>query len=289
MFDNTDIRGEIVSLDTSFQQAHKDQHFPNSLTPLFGQFIAAAALLSEVLKFEGVLTLQARGEGDVDLIMAEVTDSGSLRGIIHMSEETPESPVELPDFTQLSLPEILVNGLLTITIDPVQGKRYQGIILVEAATLADCLMHYFDQSEQIPTYVKLYSDHLFCGGLFLQSLPAQLIKDSEKREELWHTCCHLAATLKPEELFTLDNKVVLLRLFHEMQCRTFEPKTVKFECSCSRNRSANAIRSLGFQEAQKVLQERDIINVDCQLCGTSYAYGESDIVEIFHTEDKPLH
>ncbi|WP_086929602.1 Hsp33 family molecular chaperone HslO [Agarilytica rhodophyticola] len=286
LFDDTDIRGEIVAIEDTFQAAYQHQTFPKALTPIFGDFLAGAALLAEVLKFEGTLTLQARGQGNVALIMAETNHEGHLRGILRLQPDADSSAMSFDD---ISLPQLLGNGVLTITIEPNKGKRYQGIIAITNNTLAECLQDYFSNSEQLPTQIQLYSDAGRCGGLFLQCLPKQLVTDEEKREDLWQTAKQLAMTLSAKELFELENEQVLLRLFHEMQCRVFDAKPIVFRCSCSKERSGNALKSIGYDDAQALLQERDIISIDCEFCGKVYHFGEKDLDEIFERKNNLLH
>ena len=277
IFDHSDIRGEVTTLESSFQEAYAHQSFPESLRPLFGEFLAGASLLSEILKFEGILTLQAKGDGDVALIMAETDHEGHIRGIIRMAETAAEGI----DYSSKTLPDLLGKGNLVITIDPKKGERYQGIIALDGDTLSDCLSHYFDHSEQLPTFVSLHADDKNAAGLFLQCLPAQEVKDASEREDQWNTAKQLAATCSTEELFTVEHSVLLYRLFHEMNCRIFEPKSIAFRCSCSFERSSQALSSIGKDEAYQLLQERDLINIDCQFCGKSYSFGEKELGEIF--------
>ena len=278
LFDKTDIRGEILTLDNELLDAVEHQSFPVPLMPLFGEFLAAAALLSEVLKFEGTLTLQARGNADVSIIMAEANHQGDLRGIVRPH---PDRDIPAQEFEGRNLKSLVGDGVLTITIDPTKGQRYQGIIPIEHPSLAECLDEYFEQSEQLPTNIQLYSNQHACGGLFLQALPAQEVIDPDRRDDIWTTCCHLARTLKKEEMFSLSNSEILTRLFHEMQCRVFPPKRLQFHCSCTRERSANALQSLGIEDAHALLQERDVIQIDCQFCGKSYAFSAPDLPKIF--------
>lgn len=279
LFDDTDIRGEIVALEKTYQEAYAHQQFPKSLRPLFGEFLSGAALLSEVLKFKGTLTLQARGDGDVSIVMAEVTDEGFIRGIVrtHPERDLPEDF----DATGKRLPELLGNAILTITIDPLKGQRHQGIVPLAGDNLSDCLGDYFRQSEQLPTHINLFSEEKVCGGLFLQCLPAQLVKDAQQREDQWETVTQLAATASAEELFELDNEALLTRLFHEMTCRVFPPKRIHFRCTCDRDRSANALQSLGYEDAKALLEEQTVIIIDCQFCGKVYRFDGSDLGKIF--------
>ncbi len=180
--------------------------------------------------------------------------------------------------------------MLTITIDPDKGKRYQGIVPISDSTLAGCLESYFKQSEQLPTQIQLFANATHCGGLFLQCLPAQIVTDEEERQTHWEMCIQLANTVTTEELFSLETEVLLTRLFHELQCRAFPSKTIRFNCSCDRERSASALQSLGFEDAQALIRERDIIKIDCQFCGKIYTFSENALSEIFPADSgKPLH
>jgi len=291
LFENTDIRGQVVTLEQSYQQVLSQQNLPRCLQPLLGEFIAAVALLSETLKFEGILTLQIRGNGSVPLIMAEATDKGHVRGLMRVNQNLQTSDA-LPDealFDTSTLCALVGNGVLTMTVDPAQGNRYQGIVPLEGDTLADCLAHYFEQSEQIPTRLWLFTGEHRCGGLMLQSLPPQNIKDPEQRQELWQTTSQLAQTLRQDELFELDHQTVLYRLFNEMECRLFPARDITFHCSCTRARSENAIQSLGYKEACELLQEQEKIAIDCQFCGRHYSFDSKDIETLFGDQPGVVH
>ena len=284
IFDNTDVRGELVSLEKSFQEAFSHQQCPLELKPIFGQFIAAVALLSETLKFDGIMTLQARGSGPVSLIMAEANSRGELRGFIRTSEHN-EAPI-MKDDKLLSLPDIIGEGVLAITVDPEKGERYQGIIPLDAQSLELCLSHYFEQSEQLPTSIQLFADDHHCGGLLLQCLPAQLIKDTEVRDQTWLTIKHLGSTISAKELYELEHSELLYRLFNEYDCRLFEEKNMTFSCSCNMERSANAVASMGREEAFSLLLERGGITTDCQFCGKRYSFHKKELIEIFGADEQ---
>ncbi|SMF61097.1 molecular chaperone Hsp33 [Alteromonadaceae bacterium Bs31] len=288
LFEKTDIRGQIVSLEKSFQQVLLQQNLPRVLLPILGEFIAAVSLLSETLKFEGTLTLQVRGDGQVPLVVAEATNEGNVRGILKIHHDLLSGDGMPADdlFDASHLKSLVGQGVLTLTIDPAKGERYQGIVPLDGNTLADCLSHYFQQSEQLPTKLWLFADEHHAAGLMLQSLPPQLIKDEEQRQELWSTAVQLAATVRQEELFELEHDTLLYRLFHELQCRIFPARDIQFKCSCTRARSENAIASLGREEAFTLLKEEGKIAIDCQFCGKHYAFKSADLQRLFGDEGK---
>jgi bifunctional UDP-N-acetylglucosamine pyrophosphorylase/glucosamine-1-phosphate N-acetyltransferase len=113
-----DVRGEIVRLHKSFAVAVQGKHYPDPVAMLLGQFLAASALLSTTIKFDGRLVLQVRSQGEVALMMAECTSDGELRGIARYAE-TPAGH---------EFRELLRDGTLVITIDTRKGEPYQGIV-----------------------------------------------------------------------------------------------------------------------------------------------------------------
>ena len=275
LFDDTDVRGELVSLRDSYAQVLAKHPYPQPVAELLGEMLAAAALLVGTLKFDGMLVLQARSSGPVPLLMVECTSARELRGIARYEAEQ----VEASDGLQQLMPD----GLLTLTVDPSQGQRYQGIVTLAGATLAECLTDYFASSEQLPTRFWLNADGRHARGLLLQQLPAERIKDAEAREESWQHLTVLAQTLTAEEQLALDNPTLLHRLYHEEAVRLFEPRTLQFRCSCSRERSARALVSLGEPDAQRLLAERgEEIVIDCQFCSARYGFDAADVAQLFH-------
>lgn len=272
IFDNTDIRGEIITLQRSLSEMQKGKTYPSHIRPLLGEFMAAVALLSSTLKFDGLLTLQARGDGPAPLIVAEVDHNKKLRGVIKINDNAPILGTDLPS--------LIGKGVLSITIDPDKGNRYQGIVPLDAPSLADCVEHYFEQSEQLPTRLWLVSDGKTASGLLLQQLPQQL-SDQQTNKEAWENRVQLANTITAEELLSLDHKHVLTRLFHEEGVRFYEPQVFTFGCSCSKQRSSRALQHLGKVDAEALIIEQGIISVDCEFCGFQYTYDKQDLKAIF--------
>ncbi len=287
LFENSDIRGEIVSLEKTFHDAISSQSIDPALLPIFGEFLVGASVMADMFKFDGVLTLQARGDGPVPIIMAEANTQGHLRGIAKCSNPGALTYDDNDKLRPLS--ELVGTGVLTLTLDPAQGKRYQGIVPLEGTDLAAILKHYFEQSEQIPTYVLLFSDAERCGGLFLQCLPMQNITDPEKREELWNTAMQLASTLTKKEFFELEHSAILFRLFHELDCRIFEPKALSFKCSCSKSRSGRALQAVAKEELKALIEEKGSVELDCQFCGARYSYNKEEIAALTDAPNKTLH
>lgn len=282
VLENCNIRGELIILDKSYIQATEHQQLALEHKTLLGQFLVAASLLAETLKFDGVLTVQARGDGPVPLIMSEATSARTLRGIAKPKSERTELPS--------TLAEAVGSGVLTLTIDPKQGQRYQGIVPLEKHSLAECLTDYFVQSEQLPTRLWLFADERRAAGLLLQALPntGGTADQSRVQVDAWETAEALAQTVTADELLNLEPGETLTRLFNEFDVRLFAPHPVAFACSCSAERSLIALSALGREDAHALLAERDIIDVDCEFCGAKYQFGQADLDALFGAAG-PLH
>ncbi|BFM22312.1 Hsp33 family molecular chaperone HslO [Gilvimarinus japonicus] len=278
IFDDCDIRGEIVTLGASYQEILAHNDYPKVVQALLGEFVAAVALLSSTLKFDGVVTLQARGEGALSLVMAECSHHNEIRAIVRPA---PDGEI---DAEAATLPDLLGGGVLAITLDPAKGERYQGVVPLEADDLAGCLEHYFRQSEQLETRFWLAADQDAASGLMLQALPQQLAASAEDNADQWRTAQALADTVSSDELRRVDHNQLLYRLFHEQSLRLFSPSAIHFACSCSRERSAEALKSLGQSDVEQLLIEKGEIEIDCQFCNQLYRYSAADIRALFGQE-----
>ena len=148
VFVDADVRGNIVRLGDSFKQMTAPHDYPREVQELLGEFLAAALLLSDTIKFEGRLTLQANGQGNIRLLMAEVTHECAVRGIAQLEDAAPANVFKDKNLLQLLSDGKLSGGTLTVTVEALGRERYQSIVPLLGETLAECLESYFQQSEQ---------------------------------------------------------------------------------------------------------------------------------------------
>jgi molecular chaperone Hsp33 len=275
LFEHSDIRGEIVQLESSFTDILAIHQYPSAVSQLIGEFLAAAVLLATTLKFEGRLTLQARSQGQVPLLMAECDSQLQVRAIARGAQQA----------TSTRFDQLLAAGQLAITVDPVSGKRYQGIVPLVEGSLAHSLEAYFRQSEQLGTRLWLAANGERAAGLLLQQLPAQLVTDPEARQSDWEHSATLGATIKPAELLELSGQELVHRLYHEQPLRLFDPLPVRFRCSCSRERTLNALSALPRTEVEELLAELGSITMDCEFCNQQYCFQREDLDAILQADD----
>ncbi|WP_416137673.1 Hsp33 family molecular chaperone HslO [Halomonas sp. HK25] len=268
LFDNTNVRGELVTLERAYAEVLDRHAYPSVVNRLLGELLAAVALLTDTVKLDGTLSIEVRGKGSLALLMAESNPGGELRAIARLAED---APVPADDASFL---ELLGEGQIMITLDPREGQRYQGIVALDHDSLAGCLAAYFVQSEQLPTHLWLAADGHRAGGLLLQRMP-----DESQNQDLdaWDRSVLLADTVKDEELLALGPEALLQRLYHQEPVRVFDPKPLRFGCTCSRERIASALLTLGQAELRQVLAEHGSIDTQCHFCHTRYHFDEADV------------
>lgn len=280
LFDNSDIRGELVSMESSFAEAVAAHQYPEPIMKQLGELAVASILLSTTLKFEGVMTLQAKGDGALSLLMIECTDKKTFRALAHFDESKIQDT---------SLKELLGHGTMAITVDPVKGNRYQGIVPLSKGTLTECLEDYFAQSVQLPTKLWLASNGHACAGMLLQSLPSTAEVSVEARNAFWGHVSALANTVTSQELLELGNETILTRLFNEEDIRLFDTDEIAFNCNCSRQRTAKVLKSLDKAEIDSVIEEMGVVAMDCQFCSQQYRFDKEAIEQIFAGEESKYH
>lgn len=283
MFENSAVRGELVELSETWLHVQSRRQYPKAVRTLLGDMLAAAALLSANLKFDGSIIMQVHGDGPVSLLVVECDALLQLRATAKFAAD-----VEIADDAGL---QALLNahghGRFAITLDPrekLPGQQaYQGIVPLDGDDVASVIEHYMLRSEQLDTRLWLASDDKVARGMLLQRLPGEggSGKGGDADLEEWNHVLTLGATLKHQEMLEVDIQTLLRRLFWQEDVRVFEPRHPRFHCSCSREKVGNMLRMLGREEIDSALTEMGSLAIDCDFCGQHYAFDAVDCAQLF--------
>jgi len=272
MFEHAAVRGEIVHLEATWKAVLERRDYPPALRTVLGELMAAAALLSATLKFSGSLIMQIQGGGPVRLLVVECGADLTMRAMAHWEGDLAEGA---------ALPELVGEGRFVITLDPKKGgQTYQGIVDLEGGSVATVLENYMQRSEQLDTRIWLAAGSHGAAGMLLQKMP----DGPEADKEAWNRAVHLGATVKPRELLDLSAREIIHRLFHEEDIRLFDSTPVHFGCTCSRERVANTLRMLGYDEVHSLLDEIGYIEADCEFCNQHYVFDVVDAEQVFASD-----
>lgn len=276
------VRGEIVSLESSIDTICDQHDYPQEVRHLLAESLAACCLLADIIKIEGRVSLQLQSQAIVKLLLVECDHKGNIRGLIQINEGKEALVTDKPyDFKQW-----IANGQLAITIDPDKGQRYQGVVPLDRASLAECLEDYFNMSEQLPTHIKIFADAHRAFGVFLQTLPqaADSSIGNEESQAAFEHVTALVGTLKPEEAFELEHQDLLYRLFHQDEVSIYPPKSLQFQCSCSRERNMAALTTLDPAELVGIIEEQGDIEMICDFCSNKEIFTKQQIMELLTQE-----
>jgi molecular chaperone Hsp33 len=293
IFDNAAVRGELIDISATWREVLSRHDYPTPVKKLLGEMVAAAALLSANLKFNGSIIMQIHGDGPVRLLVVECDADLHLRATAKLD---PEASVA----DDAKLPELLNatgNGRFVITLDPAEkmpGQQpYQGIVPLDGESVATVIENYMLRSEQLDTRLWLAADDNVSRGLLLQKLPdhggttGAAPLPPEEALETWNRAVILGSTLKEQELLDTGIEVLMLRLFWEETIRVFEPLHPSFHCTCTREKVGNMLKMLGREEVEGVLAEHGHVGVNCDFCGQHYEYDKVDCAQLF-TTDAPV-
>ena len=276
-------RGRLVRLGPLLGEILAAHDYPAPIARILSEALTLTALLGAMLKDAGgQLTLQAQSESGIINLMVCDYRAGELRGYVRFDPDRLTAIPALP-----TLVDLFGKGYFAITFDQsASGERYQGIVPMEGASLADAAQNFFSQSEQIPSLVRLAvndTGHI-AGGILLQHLP----EGEEGRDRLhtrldhpeWDHVRILAETIKANELVdaNLPIETLLWRLFHdEEEIRVVSTVALSRGCRCTAEHVRSVIARFGEEERREMANEDGTIGVDCEFCSRAFAIHLNDL------------
>ncbi|MDZ4728581.1 MAG: Hsp33 family molecular chaperone HslO [Xanthomonadales bacterium] len=265
IFEHLPVKGCLVRLEQSWKEVQLRAQPDIDVRAMLGQAICAAAILGSTIKFDGTVSLQIQSSGKLRFLLGQYSNQGDLRGIARKNPKAQEQQ------------KLLENPVMSINLEPAgKGTPYQGIVSMDDGSLARALEVYFAQSEQLETRFWLVANQQSCAALMLQRMPGE-----PTQEDDFERLVHLASTLTDHELLSTETAHLLHLLFNEDTVRLFDAERLQFGCKCSQDRVAWVLRSLGQVEIDSLLEERGLVEVNCEYCGKSYQFDSVDIGSLF--------
>ena len=268
MFDDLDIRGAVVRLDSVWEQLMAGRNYPEPVVGLLGQMSATALLLADNLKQPGRLTIQLRGNGPVSLLVIDCSEQLNIRCMAHHAEKISAAQAI----------DLLGHGQLLLSLDmPTMREPYQSVVPLNGQTIAEVFEHYLRQSEQLASRFFLAASPSGAAGLFLQKMPSTDERDADG----WARIEALAATVRTEELLGLTSEDLLTRLFHEETVRVFDAHPVTHDCPKDWDKVRNMLLALGREEIYDSIKEHGAIVIHDELSNNEYRFDKQAIDELF--------
>lgn len=272
-------RGRVVRLDRVLDEVLSAHDYPPAITHLLAEALVLATLVGGLVKEEdGQMTMQAQTRGGIIKLLVCDYKAGAVRGYVDFDRERLADVGANP-----GLEALFGEGYLAVTFD-MKGKegRYQGIVPLEGASLAQACESYFAQSEQVPTLIRVAvrsgAEGCSAAGLLVQHLP----DGEEGRERLhvrldhpeWEHVAVMAGSIRHEELLdeALTMEALVWRLFHEEdQVRIERGAQLSRGCRCSVEHYETVLGRFPEDERAEMRDEEGNILVDCAFCSRQFA------------------
>lgn len=273
MLENGLFRGSLINVDQVVADIWKKQNYPKALRPVLHQAVLTATALSAGIKYQGVFSLQIKGNGPISSLFVDVTTDQKIRAYMRLNPEGA-------DWEKLkTISDLFGQGQMIFSVAGLGQEPYQGVVALAHETLADVVKGYFQMSEQINTDLILRQVGSKGRCLILQQMPNKADVAPEVQADLWETVTVLMNSVRDEELFSdkLTAGEVLFRLFHANGLQTFEPKMPTFSCRCYRGKMETFLKKMAPDERQALYNPQGQIETICQFCGEKYVFTRADL------------
>jgi len=273
IFDKLPIRGAYVELTDLWQKIMAQKEYPDGVKQILGELLVANILLTTNIKLDGKVIAQIQDNPKLDLVISECDNELHARA-------TAKFATSIHSDNQISYLDCVAHGRLVISVDSDnKGKLYQSVIALSGHDLSQVLNEYMTQSEQLRSIFILVYAGTKIIGFMLQQIPDQRGLYLEDIDRIFR----LAQTLNKSELIADNIENLLQQIFNEDDIMLFDPQTIKFSCTCSRDRVSAMLRSLGRVEAESIIATEGKIKINCEFCNTLYEYDIHDVFNIFST------
>ena len=291
------LRGRLVRLGPAAETILASHNYPEPVSRLLAEMLALAPCLAGALKYDGVFTLQVKGNGAVQTLMADITSAGAMRGYAAFDADAVAKVMEAHG-ADAPLQRLTEGGYIAFTVDQGQhAERYQGIVELSGATLAECTHAYFRNSEQLETGIKVAAGRSTTGTWRASAVMVQRLAyaggtgapkgvSEDEYDEGWRTAVILMSSCTADEL--LDEALVpeglLYRLFHETGVRVYPEQPVLAKCRCSTEKVERVLKSLTDEELRDMTVE-GAVSVVCEFCKNETRYDGDALAALRGTSD----
>ena len=279
------LRGRLVRLGPVMTDILGRRRYPGPVAQVLAEAMVLGSLMASALKYDGVFTLQTKGDGPLRFLVVDITTAGEVRAYARVEE-----PDHLGD-GHLGFRDLVGTGHVAFTVD--QGphtQRYQGIVELQGDSLTDCLLHYFRQSDQLDAALTISVDGPVSGGdgswtgggVMLQRLPdpERRIPSSE-REDDWRRAMLVLSTVTGPELTDPSTAVdtVLFRLFHEDGVRVYPAQPLSRGCRCNRDKVAGILAQIGSDHLEEYKIDGDVV-MTCEYCNVDFRFDDAALATL---------
>lgn len=296
--EKSNVRGRMVRLGSVLGDMLSRHDYPPPVSALLSEVATLGLALSAMLKYEGIFSLQIKGDGPISLLVADVTTRGEVRAYASFDAAAVKKAAKRKQDTENHYYHLLGKGYMAFTVDQGMGadNRYQGIVELKGESIVDAVQHYFSQSEQIKTSFRLavhpQDGHWRASAIMIQQMPEEdagkgVSATGELSIEDWARAVMFLDTCTEGEMLSpvLPATDVLYRLFNEDGVRIYPILHVRFKCRCSRERVEQILKTIPQQEMIDICEKDGFASIKCEFCSEDYIFTLKQLDDIYQEND----
>jgi len=264
--------------DTVGEAQRRHYTWPTASAAL-GRSMTASVMLGAMMKGKEKLTIKINGGGPLGTILVDANAHGEVRGYV----SNPQTHFDLNSKGKLDVRRAVgTEGTLSVSKDIGLLQPYVGQVPIVSGELGEDFTNYIVNSEQTPSSVGVgvivNPDNTIqaSGGFIIQLLPGteeEVIVGIEERLKEIPTISNMVRDgMTPEE--------ILEAVLGEGNVNFLDTMPVQFQCQCSRERISNAIRSLGSEEIQDMIETDGQAEAQCHFCNENYHFSKENLEEL---------
>ncbi|MUK88052.1 Hsp33 family molecular chaperone HslO [Ornithinibacillus sp. L9] len=276
------VRAYAVRSTSTVEEARRRQDSWATTTAALGRTITITVMMGAMLKGNDSLTTKVEGGGPIGAIVADANAKGEVRGYV----TNPHVDFDLNEKGKLDVARAVgTTGNLSVVKDLGLKDYFTGQVPIVSGEISEDFTYYFANSEQVPSAVGagvlVNPDHsvLASGGFIVQVMPGADDDVISRLEERINSFPPISSLVKegktPEE--------ILERLFGEEEMTIHEKMPIEFRCKCSKERLEQAIKGLGNEEIQKMINEDHGAEASCHFCNEKYYFTEDELEALLRT------
>ncbi|MDY0008074.1 MAG: Hsp33 family molecular chaperone HslO [Bdellovibrionales bacterium] len=290
--EKSNVRGRMVRVGSVLEHIMQQHKYPPPVSALLSEVATLCLLLSAMLKYEGIFTLQIKGDGPIRMLVADVTHQGEMRAYASFDEQGVKKLAKRKKEVRGDHYHLLGKGYIAFTVDQGDAEnRYQGIVELKGDSIVEAVQHYLTQSEQIKTSFKLavhpQDGQWRTGAIMIQQMPED---DAGKKQapsdvslDDWARAVMLLDTCSDGEMLSpvLHSADLLYRLFNEDGVRVYSPTHLRFKCRCSREKVENILRTIPQAELEEICEKDGHVSIKCEFCSEEYMFNNSELNDVY--------
>lgn len=274
-----DARWVVARTTDLVAEAQQRHQMAPVATAALGRLMTGALLLASSLKGEEGITIRLLGDGPLGGAVAVGNARGEVRGYVH----EPLLDLPLNENGKLDVGKAVGQGEFAVSKSLENGENYTSTVPMVSGEIAEDLVHYLLNSEQVPSAallgVLVEKDFLVAGaaGLLIQLLPGASEESIDKIERQLQRLSQGISKIAAEGVST---EKIVHDLLGDLPYQVLEKRTARFQCTCSKEKVGATLISLGREGFKEILEDKKAELV-CHFCNEHYYFNEEELIDLY--------